>query len=133
MKKAVILLLGMLLSAVSLSARVKYTPEMEGFLGTWEYQISYGYNAIFTYQISISDGWVVVRQKIDHGNPGGLVREINIKDYTYSNGILSFDDSILNCRRTISLKLQEGSLVETIHSDYQGESDKSERVYEKSF
>lgn len=133
--KYLISFFALLLASLSLSARVKYTSEMKGFLGTWEYQ-DCGKNDNI-YRISVSDGWVIVQYRfVDKQLDGALSEKINI-DYTYRNGVFYFESNhpSRDIYNDMSLKLREGSLVETTHQHHR--KSKTSRtwtcVFEKSF
>lgn len=123
------------LSCISLSARVRYSPEMEGFLGVWEYQD--GIKNDYKYRISVSDGWVVIQYKfVDYFNgPSSQAdRKVNI-DYIYSDGTFYFQDNHpeSDAYNDMNLRLHEGSLVETTQHRSPGCNRTWKCVYEKSF
>lgn len=123
----------LLLASLSLSARVKYTSEMEGFLGTWEYQD--GVKNDYIYRISVSDGWVIVQYRfVDNYCDGAASKKLNI-DYTYRDGVFYFEMNYPSCDayNDMSLQLHEGSLVETTHHRDPESSRTWNCVYEKSF
>ncbi len=133
--KKILLLTLLFVAGISISARVRYTPEMEGFLGTWEYQD--GVKNDYRYRISVSDGWVVIQYKFTdnfNGPNSPSDRKVNI-DYTYNDGVFSFQDNHSSCDayNDVTLKLHEGSIVETIHHRSPGTNRTWQCVYEKSF
>lgn len=108
---------------------------MEGFLCVWEYQD--GVKNDYRYRISVSDGWVVIQYKfIDHFNgPNSPAdRKVNI-DYTYHDGVFYFQDNHPSSEayNDKTLKLHEGSLVETTHHRSPGSNRTWECVFDKSF
>lgn len=75
-------------------ARVKYTDEMKGYIGTWTHTDKL--RNVSTYRISVSDGWVVIHYKYeDHFHDGteweGMPNRKYTIDYTFSNDKFYFD------------------------------------------
>lgn len=108
---------------------------MEGFLGVWEYQD--GIKNDYKYRISVSDGWGVIQHKfVDNfnGPSSPADRKVNI-DYTYSDGTFYFQDNHpkSNAYNAITLRLQEGSLLEATQHRSPGSNRTWKCIYEKSF
>ncbi len=123
------------LSTSLVDARVKYTDEMKGYIGTWTHTDKLG--NILAYRIYVSDGWVVIRYKYeDHYSDGteweGMANRKYIIDYTFSNGNFYFDRNYpsIPTYNSIILELKEGSLIET--TQQRGRDDKG-KWYNRSW
>lgn len=121
------------LSTIIADARVRYTDEMKGYIGTWTHTNNLG--DISAYRICVSDGWVVVLYKFeDHFSDGtyyeGALNEKRTIDYTFQNGKFYFDRDYPRAYNSVTLELKEGSLIETIQQ--RGRDDKG-REYSRTW
>lgn len=121
--------------AFCVNARVKYTDEMKSFIGTWTHQDKAGNDC--AYRFYVSDGWLIIRYKyVDHFYEGteleGVTNTNMNVDYTYSNGSFHYDRNYPHANNSITLRLKEGSLVETnSHSSW--DEDNPRKVYKATY
>lgn len=132
-RKLIYVFLIFVFSTSLVDARVKYTDEMKGYIGTWTRTNDLG--DISAYRICVSDGWVVILYKYeDHFNDGtyyeGAFNEKRTIDYTFHNGKFYFDKNFPRAYNSVTLELKEGSLIETIQQ--RGRDDKG-KEYSRSW
>lgn len=108
----VVMILG--LSANCMHARVRVTDELQKFVGTWTHVDELG--NVSKYQFSVSDGWLILREKYEHNYGEHFIRQPKNIDYKYDDGVFYFNEDYpeVPTYNSVMLTLEEGSLIKYI-------------------